>query len=184
MASIVAYISNKIEEGLRILKFTRNGRSDTVTSYLGAPFGEDFVPPKNAKMVQIRSTNSEESVIVCVINQADDSLKEGEKLIYSTDANGNVKSKIYLRDDGTVEVKGSKVEFLEGEDFAVRYTALESQFNELNDKYNDLVSKWNAFSNAYVPGGPTAVGLPPTASSGSASTADITLTKVEEINLP
>lgn len=171
---IVTYISQVIEKGRRVIKFRGYGRNDTATSYLGATFGTDYIPPKDAKMVQIRSTNSQDSVIVCMVNKADESLAEGEKVIYSTNANGEVQAQIYLRNDGKIEVKGTSVEFLEGTDNAVRYSKLESEFNELK-------SKWNAFAAAYVPGGPTVVGTPPTAQQ---SAADITQAKVDEIKLP
>ncbi len=171
---IVTYISQVIKDSFREIKVNGFGRSDTRTSFLGTSFGEDYIPPKNAKMVQISSTNSSESVIVCVVNKANDSLNVGEKVIYSTDANGNIKAEIHLRNDGTVQI-------LRGEDFAVRYSELENQFNELNSKFNSLVSAYNS----HVHTAPSSGGLTTTTPSlAEQSTADITLTKIEEIKVP
>jgi len=179
--TIVTYISQTIEKSFRKFKFLRFGRSDIATSFLATSFGEDYLPPKDSKMVQIRSTNSQESVIVCIVNKADASLKVGEKVIYSTDADGVVQSQMYLRNDGKVEVKGTSVEFLEGTDNAVRYSKLESEFNELKGKYNDLVTQFNAhIHTAPSSGGPT---TPPSVT-GTFSVADITQSKIDEIIVP
>jgi len=174
---IVSYISQEIKGAFRIFKFRGYGRNDIATSFLATNFGEDYIPTKDCKMVQIRSTNSQESAIVCSVNKADKSLSVGEKVIYATDADGVIKASIHLRNSGIVE-------FSNGTDNAVRYSKLESEFNELKGKFNDLVTKYNAFAAAYAPGGPATQGLPPTMQQGIASEADITLTKIEEIKVP
>lgn len=186
---VVTYISQVIKEAFRDIKVSAFGRNDTRTSFLGTSFGEDFIPPKGAKMVQISSTNSSESVIVCIVNKADESLNVGEKVIYSTDDKGAVKAQIYLRNDGRieviatdkVEVKGTAVEFMEGSDNAVRYSKLESEFNELKSKYNNLVTIFNA--HIHTATGPTAPTTSPT-TQGSPSAADITQSKIDEIKVP
>ena len=184
MNTVGIYISNTIEKGFRWLKFRRFGRDDVMSAYLGAGFGEDYVPTKGARLIQIPTTNSTENIVISVVKKADATLQEGEKVIYSTDANGAIKAQVYFRADGKVEIRGTNIVMLDGTDFAVRYSGLESEFNELKGKYNDLVSKWNAFAGAYVPGGPSVVGLPPTAQAGTASAADITSAKIDEIKLP
>lgn len=77
------------------------------------------------------------------------------------------KSFIKLSKDGIVKVNGDA-------DFAVRFTELETEFNKLRDA-------WDDFANAYVAGGPGTQGLPAIA---SASGADISGAKVEEVTLP
>jgi len=183
MNTIGNYISSVIEKGFRKLKFRRFGRDDIMTAYLATAFGEDYIPSQ-AKVVQIGTTNSNENVIICTVTKADDTLKVGEKVIYSTDKDGNKKTRIYLRNDGTIEVKSDTVVFQDGEDFSVRYSKLESEFNELKGKLNGMIQAWNAFATAYVPGSPSVTGLPPTASTATQSEADITLTKVETIKVP
>lgn len=183
MNTIGNYISSVIERGFRKIKFRRFGREDIMKAYLGTAFGDDYVP-SIGKVVQISTTNSNENLIICTVRKADETLKAGEKLTYSTDKDGVVKARIYLRNDGKIEIKGSEVIFKDGEDFAVRYTQLESEFNELKEKFNDMVQSWNLFAGAYTPGGPSTQGLPPTASTATQSAADITKTKVESIKLP
>ena len=88
----------------------------------------------------------------------------GETRIYSTDSDGALKTYVWLKSDGTIEVGGNT-------DFMVRYSKLEEAFNELKGKFN-------SFANAYVPGGPSAQGLPATV---QPSNADITQAKIAEI---
>jgi len=184
MNAIGTYISNTIESKFRKFKFRRFGRDDVMTAYVGTQHGEDSVPVPGAKLIHISTTNSNENVIICTVHKADDSLNVGEKVIYSTDQDGNVKAKIYLRNDGTIEITGDNIVMQEGEDYAVKYSKLESEFNELKDKFNDLVGKWNTFATVYVPGGPSTQGLPASVTTATESTADITKTKVETIKLP
>jgi hypothetical protein len=184
MNTIGIYISNTIEKGFRWLKFRRFGRDDVMSAYLGAGFGEDYSPTKGTRLIQIPTANSTENIVISVVKKADSTLLEGEKVVYSTDQNDNVKCQIYLRSNGKIEVKGGNIVLLDGNDFAVRFSGLQSEFNELNNKYNDLVAKWNLFAAAYVPGGPGTQGLPPTASTGSASTANIVNARVDTIKLP
>jgi hypothetical protein len=183
MNSIGTYISSVVEKGFRRLKFRRFGRDDIMTAYLGTSFGEDYIP-SSGKVVQIGTTNSNENVIICTVRKADETLNVGDKVIYSTDADGNVKTRIYLRNDGTVEVKGDTVVFQDGEDFAVRYSKLQSEFDELKERFNSLVSTWNTFATAYVPGSPSTLGTPPTASTATQSSADITQAKIDKIKVP
>jgi hypothetical protein len=77
-------------------------------------------------------------------------------------------------------------------DFMVRFSAMEAAFNEFRDDFNAALADINqnsadiaAFAAAYVPGGPAAVGLPPTFTYGdnqpADSAADISGAKIDEI---
>jgi hypothetical protein len=113
----------------------------------------------------------------------------GEIEIYSTEADGSAKSaRVKCVNDGIVELNGDA-------DFLVRYTKLQEAFDQLQSDHDDLVDIVNdinaslrSFFNAYVPGGPAAVGAPPkvvfTVLDGSPSTADIAPSKVEEVKTP
>ena len=96
----------------------------------------------------------------------DSSLGDGEIEIYSSNS-GERKAKIRFKSDGSIVVN-------DGGDYAVKYSELETAFNNLQQQ-------WDTFANAYVPGGPSAVGTPPTA---LPSTADITRAKVDTVRLP
>ena len=111
----------------------------------------------------------------------------GEKLLYSTDAEGVVKCKIFM------DAEGNFI-FNDGEDFAVRYSELETAFNQLKSDFDTLVSNYNTTVttfNAHVHVVTTPDTINGTASptltpgaNGSTSTADITPAKIEEIKVP
>jgi hypothetical protein len=95
---------------------------------------------------------------------------EGACKLYSTDIDGVEQSSILLDNDGMVTIN-------EGTDFAVRYSALETAFNQLKSDFDTFAS---THTHTGVSSG--------TSSSGTAiaipSTADISGAKVEEIKLP
>ena len=99
--------------------------------------------------------------------------KQGETLLYSTDADGAIKSKLYLNDQG-------QFIFNDGTDNAVRYSALETAYNELNSKYNKLISTMLAWIPVPSDGG-LALKTALIAAAPLNSTGDITPSKIEEI---
>ena len=86
-------------------------------------------------------------------------IAEGERRVYSQDS-GTRKASIYWRTDGQLELNGTG-------DFAVRFTSLETAFNELQAAYN-----------AHI--GHAVTGLVPSV----LSAADISLAKVDTVELP
>ena len=101
----------------------------------------------------------------------------GETLLFSTDAEGVVKSKLYLDKDGNFI-------FNDGADNAVRFSKLEEKINELTDKLDNHVHPDVIVSVSGGSGNP-AVGV--TGSSGSSVTdftTDISTSKIEEIKVP
>lgn len=104
----------------------------------------------------------------------------GETLLFSTDAEGAIKSTVLLDTEGNFI-------FNDGADNAVRYSELETAYNAVNDKLNDLITKYNAHihvttatvSATAIPGV-----ISPTTSSETPSTGDITPSKIEEIKVP
>ena len=95
--------------------------------------------------------------------------------LFSTDSDGAEQSSVLLENDGTIVMN-------EGEDWAVRYSKLESEFNELKGKHNDLVTAFDAHTHGGVTSGSASTSAP--APSGATSSADITGAKVEEILIP
>lgn len=127
--------------------------------------GEDNAP-SNGDMVVIIEISETYKIAIGVNDTIIPSVATGERKIYSQDG-GAVKAYAYFKNNGNIQLNGSG-------DFAVRFTALETAYDELQ-------SKWNTFAAAYVPGGPAVQGLPPTA---GASTGDISLSKVDTVELP
>ena len=108
---------------------------------------------------------------------------EGACKVYSTDASGTEKASHLLDSNG-------KHTFNNGEDFAVRYSKLETAFNKLKSDYNTFVSTvygthTHVVSGAADPSSHVVTGTAAaTTAQGTASTADITPAKVEEILIP
>lgn len=121
---------------------------------------------------------------ICSDDEIDASLEDGETEIYSI--NGTSKAfKILLKPNTTII-------FNDGTDYAVRYTALETAFNELMNKHNDLVSFTSNFVTVTYnlhnhPTAPTGAVSPPSVTgiaSTDSSSADITACKIDEMLFP
>lgn len=139
----------------------------TVEAFRG--IGEDFSSPVDSRVIYIAIGNAYKIAVALDDGVAPDpTIEEGERELYSSDG-GERKAKHRFKKDGTHVLN-------DGEDFAVRFSKLESA-------YNDLQDKWNQFANAYKPGGggQSPLGAPVSA---SPSNADIGEAKVEDILLP
>lgn len=164
MITAAKVISNEIDKlKRRLIKVTRFGKSDTQTSLEAMPFGVDSVPVEDLVAIHVKTAEKGKTMIIGYLNK-NSIAGIGEHRTYSTDADGVEKTYIWLKNDGIIEVGGSS-------DFMVRYSALETAFNELKGRFN-------TFANTYVPGGPTVVGLPP---SVLPSSADISAAKINEV---
>jgi len=100
---------------------------------------------------------------------------EGALKLYATDADGAETGSHLLDSDGTHV-------FNNGEDWAVRYSALETAFNELQGKHNKLQAAFDGHTHGGVKSGSSSTAIP--APSGAESSADITESKIEEILVP
>jgi len=98
------------------------------------------------------------SIAIAVDNATSPQIMEGERLIYSLDANG-VLASILLGVNGNVVING-------GGDFGVRFSALEAAFNQLKTDFDSHAGHFTAET-------------PPTP-----STADISSAKVESVEMP
>ena len=166
--------SSAINRFYRIIKSVW-GNNVTETSNLAVPYGMDCNPPQNEITVVAETGNNSDSIVVgFVTKNVLEDLVLGECGLYAKDANGGIVATIKMRNSGDVEVNGN-------DDFMVRFSKLEEAFNELQDRYNELAQRWSIFANAYVPGGPTVQGSPPTASNADLSEADISLAKIENV---
>lgn len=160
-------VSTSIIKGFREIK-TRITSKLIENTQTANPFGFDANPSKNYIAIIADTESNGNPVILGYLNpEALASLGIGDSMQYSTDSEGAIKATITLRSDGTAEILGN-------DDNAVRYSMLETAFNELQNK-------WNTFAAAYVPGGPAIQGTPPTAVQ---STGDITASKIDEIKVP
>jgi hypothetical protein len=151
----------------RVLQVQLANEDDVQSVELYRLPGDDQNPADDTRVLVITIGTSLAAVSAADV-EADDTLEKGEREIYSTDGAQRL-AKIRLKADGSIVAN-------DGEDWAVRYSALEAAFQDLQDTVNDFLSQ-------YVPGGPAAVGTPATGVV-LPSTGDITKTKVESVRLP
>lgn len=100
---------------------------------------------------------------------------EGAVKLYATDMDGVETGSHLLDSDGTHV-------FNNGEDRAVRYSALETAFNQLRADHNKLQAAFDGHTHSGVTSGSSSTGT--TVPSGAESSADIEPAKVEEIRIP
>jgi len=164
MKITLSLVKENIIDSFRSLKVFQFGAK---TADVAAPFGDDSAPLENMSAIFADTSNIGEPVIIGYLNK-NQIATEGEKRIFSLDPDtGNISFAVHLRTDGTCEIGGDT-------DFMVRYSALETAFNELKDKFNTHIHTTTGTV------GPTAVPgviTPPT----TQSNADISGAKIEEI---
>lgn len=161
-------ISSTIESLKRVVKVLRFGRSDVQTAYEAMPFGVDSSPLKDMSAIYSETGTNGKAVIIGYINK-NQMAEPGETRLFSLDSDGNLKTYLYLKKDGNMDIGGD-------DDFMVRYSKLEEAFNDLKESHNDLVQKYNIHTHL-APGGATSA----TATTATPSDADISGAKIEEI---
>lgn len=168
----------------RTVKATVFGPKDVKSAPEGVPFGIDSNPIAGMKAVYIQTSAAGQPVIIGYYVNSDKPTPNqpvampGEARLYSTDANGNLITYLWLHNtagDGQVEIGGTA-------DNAVSYNNLQVQFNELNSKFNKLVDAFNQHEHATAATGPPSIPTPvPLLIPAIESTADITQAQKKEI---
>lgn len=138
--------------------------------------GVDYKPPEDSQVVIVEIHPSYRVAIAC-----DDGIEpeaaEGDYEIYGSDS-GAKTSRVKCVYDGQVEVNGTG-------DWAVRYTELKTAFDQLKTDFDALVGVFNNHQHAYVGAGTGSSDQTTTgAQSGSTSSADMTNSKVDTVELP
>ena len=121
----------------------------------------------------------------------DPQAKAGEVRFYSRDSDGNQKAEIWIKDDGNITISNDNgfcnlkddgiIELNGNADFAVRFSDLETAFNQHRDDFNNFINlTYNLHQH------PTAaVGAPsPPSIAGTQTAADISGAKVDKVKLP
>ena len=161
---IVRTISTVIKNTFRIIK-TKFADNLVNNSEQIGPFGFDSNPPENSIAIISETMSNGKNVVIGYINKnALDSLNVGDSMIFSTDNSGSKKSKIILRNDGTVELIGNS-------DNAIRYIPLDLALQNEVALINAELTKIAAVLNSLIPGSysPTPIQI------------DISASKIEEI---
>lgn len=138
----------------------------TVEFFPGA--GEDANPADGSRVEVVRVADGYK-IVVAVADGITPSMKAGEKKIYSLSA-GAIAAFVNFLDTGVLELNGNA-------DYAVRYTALETAFNQLKSDFNAHIHTTTATVGAAAT--PGAISTPT-----APSTADITPAKIETVKTP
>lgn len=169
MLIIITVNGDIIKRGFRWVKAQFSMDADQAAQV--APFGDDSCPPKGIKGIKSLTDNSSVPVVLGYFNKSIKSAA-GEKRFYSVKPNGDEAFYIWLKNDGTCEVGGA-------DDNLVRYSALETAFNELKGKYNDLASKFNTHTHGGVMPGGSLTAVP--VAQSTQSSANITPAKISQV---
>lgn len=151
-----------IENGKRVLKVLQFG---TKTADEVGPFGIDSNPLKDMTAIYAETSNNSESVIIGYINK-NQIAGIGETRLYSLDENAAVKSFIWLKNDGTIELNGNTYS-------SVRYEPLESGINAKDNLINIELGKISVVLNSLAPGSYTVA--PVSTNIASAKNEDVKL---------
>lgn len=155
-------------QGQRTVKVVRLGRFDVRDRHVIAPQGVDAAPTKNRKGVFMDTSALGQEVIAGVVN-GNQKAEAGEIRLFAEDTEGNEVFSIHLKKDGTVEMGGAEYNL-------TRYQQLEQGFNELRDRFNELVLAYNTHIHPSTSGT-----LSPTATQAASSSADISGAKINEL---
>ena len=160
------------------IKVLRFGKEDIVTPLVSLPYGIDSKPIKNKRGVISDTRKKGKNVILGYLLESEKT-ESGEIRLYATDDDAVEKFYVHLKKDGTCEIGGDV-------DNMVRYSKLETAFNELKENFNELVATYN--SHVHPVPTATALAVPPatgittiTVLQGVQSVADITPAKIKEI---
>ena len=172
MLNFVKIISSEKDSlARRVIKFFRYGNSDVQTAIESAPHGIDSVPFKDLVGVYAKTSSSGKTALIGYLIK--DRLADvGETRLFSTDEQGGLQTYIWLKNDATIEIGG-------GTDNMVRFSELETAFNQLKQDFNTFVTAtYNTHTHiSAAPASPTATPLPV----GTSSSADISGAKIDEI---
>jgi hypothetical protein len=155
------------------VKVLRSGKSDTREAYQVTPFGDDSNPVnfEGMRAVFCDTEVKGDQIILGYIHPSQLS-GIGEKRIFSTDSNGQVKFYIWLHSDGTCDFGGSA-------NHLAQYEALKTAFDQLKSDFNDLVTKFNAHVHPGVTSGSSSTTA--TITPGTPSSADMSGAKLDNL---
>jgi hypothetical protein len=162
---ITTVISTALDSTKRLLvKVRRFGKSDIQTPYQSNPFGLDSNPIKGMKAVYSATDESGKNVIVGYLNS--DQLSEvGETRLYSTDSIGAVKTYVWIKNDGTIEIGGNA-------DYAVLFNKLKIEFNKLKTNFNNHITEYNTHTHLGVQAGSGVTGITTPSTNNNTSNID------------
>lgn len=181
MLQLIKTLSTSIDNvGRRIVKFLRYGKSDTQTAEQIGPPGVDASPLKDMIAVYAPTSEKGGTVVIGYINK-NQVAEPGEHRIFAVNDQGQVMASIYLKKSGVVVISGETLEVFGNTKTLVKFQELKSAFDQLKQDLNTHIQNWNTFATAYLPGGPSTVGTPPTATTSTQSSANVDNAEAENL---
>jgi len=202
MGKIARIISSKIEDDKIICK-CEIYPDYNVQAQLYLPPGESSMPLPDDRTLLVEMEGSG-IFIACGLWSTAQTVEKGEKLSFSRDANGNIKSSIYQKKDGKIVINADKeidisgdkkliidmiedveiksdgnLKLMEGTDFSCRYNELKSKLDDLKLALNNFISVYNSHTHTI----PTGNSGQPSAT-GVSATTDFSNVKISNINVP
>lgn len=169
--NFVKVLKSRVKDNFRLIKFLRKGKSDNRECKVIAPHGIDSHPVGDMIALYAETSVNGKNVIIGYISK--NAIADiGELRMYSTDSDGVEQNYIYLKNDGDIEVGGNA-------DNMVRFSQLESAFNQLKGDLNSFITVFNTHVHSGVTTGPGSTGSSPTP--GTSSAADISGAKIDEV---
>lgn len=166
MSTITRTISTSFDKVTRrIVKVLRFGKTDVKTAIETAPYGIDSNPIAGMRAIYCETDQKGKNVICGYINE-NQLADTGECRLYSTDDQGNLKTFVWLKKDGTMQIGGSN-------DNAVRFSPLKTATDKLA---TDIQAELVKIAAGIVAGGGTYT--PGTIS------IDISNAKINEVETP
>jgi hypothetical protein len=179
MMTLAKFTESILESGRRVVQVLKAGKFGTATGNEVSPAGIDSsqYAGESVRAVYSETTITGSNIVIGYINNGKLS-QPGETRIYSNSTSGTLITYIWLHNAagaGQIEIGGTA-------DNAVGYNQLETQFNILNGKFNDLVTAFNTHMHATAGTGPPVPPTPvPMVIPALLSTANIVLAKKTEI---
>ena len=143
---------------------------DVQTVEYMSPPGEDSNPPDGSKVL-IVDVGLAYKIAIAADDNIQPSMQEGEKKLYSI-SDGSIAAFINFLQGGTIEINGNN-------DFAVRFSELETGFNQMKTDFNNFINIFNTHTQVVSGGSAQAPAIP-----GVQTSADISGAKVNEVKLP
>lgn len=172
MLNITKVISTSFDDlQRRFIKVLRKGKSDVQTPIEASPFGIDSNPIKDMIAVYGQTEEKGKTVIIGYIDK-NKLAASGETRLYSIDNNGNLKTYVWLKNDGTMEIGGNTKHM-------VRYEELQTAFNQLKQDLNTFITIFNSHTHTGVTIGVGSTST--TTTPGTSSSADISPAKIDNI---
>lgn len=155
----------------RWIKVLRKGTKDILEEKQSSPWGIDSNPIKDMVAVYDMSGCNGEGIILGYVHKHNIAAV-GETRLFCTNDNDEEQFYVWLKKDGTLELGGNS-------NHLVKYQELKTAFDQLRTDFNNLVSVFNTHVHAGVTTGGGSSGVTPT--TGTASTADMSTAKINEI---